>query len=482
MKRKFSLTIGLLVASIILQGQGFNLLTQPTNMHVARYGHSAIHMPNGKVMVIGGHTTGFLLTNTAEIYDPTTDTWTLHNITNPHDMLAMAKLNNGNWMFMGGCNSGYGVGQSVVTTIFNPTTESFATGPNMTRARTNSSAATLSNGNILVVGNWYATGDAELYDASSNQFIAISSVPVERSYPLVLPANDGSAFILGGYGVYGGSMHTQVDYFDPANNTITMHSSEIIASEPGYSTTWSAMYAPVENMRLSDGRYVFMAYKVDNGIYSYRIFIFDPATKTFSKMMLNEELPDYAANQTLPIAHWANMLVNTTDNFIYINSYDAQSSAKEERIYTIDAINGILNAPTAGTGMGYYMGSASKAFVNGNILYTGGTTDGSNFNVSATVQMVTPTNSFYVDDIFPQTKGFLVYPNPVTTSSYQMNLPNEYCHMVNIYDISGILHKSVQIDQGIDQITIEKGSLKPGMYIIEVHHRFGKHSTKVIIQ
>lgn len=481
MLRKIVSTAMLSFMGILLFGQGFNVLTQPSSMNIARYGHAAIALPNGKVLVVGGHTTGFQLTSTAEIYDPTTDIWTLHNIANPHDMLAMVKLPNGNWMFMGGCSSAYGVGQSTVTTIYDPTNNTFTTGPNMARARTNTSAATLSNGNVLVMGNWYSTGDAELYTPASNQF-QLLSVPLERSLSLVLPANDGSAFIVGGYGIYGGNQHTQVDYYDPQNNTITMHSAEIIATEPGFTTMWSTSFGPIEHMRLSNGNYIFMAWKNENGVQKYRMFQFNPSTKAFSVLPLDQELPDYSGNLSGPHAHSSYIVVDPINDYIYINSYNAQSGNIEEHLYTIDAANGILSVPTGETPFGYYLNSGSRVLLGGNIFYTGGTNDGTNFNVTATVQLLSPTNTFRTPEYVKETKGLMLYPNPVNESNFTLLLPNSECYNVRVYDFSGMLMQQYRVDRGQENITLYKGTLKPGTYIIEVEHRYGTQSTKVVIQ
>ena len=47
-------------------------------MALARYQHTATMLPNGKVLVAGGHynNSALNITNTAELYDPATGTWT----------------------------------------------------------------------------------------------------------------------------------------------------------------------------------------------------------------------------------------------------------------------------------------------------------------------------------------------------------------------------------------------------------------------
>jgi hypothetical protein len=45
-------------------------------MSTGRYGHTAVLLPNGKVLVAGGYGTNGALA-TAELYDPATGLWTL---------------------------------------------------------------------------------------------------------------------------------------------------------------------------------------------------------------------------------------------------------------------------------------------------------------------------------------------------------------------------------------------------------------------
>src|SRR5439155_3240093 len=45
------------------------------NLNTARAGHTATLLPSGKVLVAGGGNNGFL--NSAELYDPATETWSV---------------------------------------------------------------------------------------------------------------------------------------------------------------------------------------------------------------------------------------------------------------------------------------------------------------------------------------------------------------------------------------------------------------------
>jgi hypothetical protein len=483
MKKFTFLLIMAFCSGIAAFGQGFTVVKSGPNLNVARYGHAAVNLPDGKVLVIGGHTSGFYITPTAEIYDPVADTWTLYNITNPHDMLGMAQLADGRWLFMGGCSYGSGVGQSNVTTIYDPATNTFSSGPTMYRERTNTSAARLANGNVLVFGNWYSTGDAELYDAQGNYFAPAGAVFNQRSHAVVLPCADTTAVIFGGYTPFGGAGFTAVEMYNPSSGQFSAVSSEIFPGETGWTAAWNAMYSNTESMRLSNGNYVFLTYKSLPNSTVYRIGQFNPVTKVFSILETTPSIPDYDATSANPYAFWANFTVDPINDYIYINAYDAVSGNREERLYTVDAANGILSIPTGGTGYITYLGSGTKVLLNGQIMITGGTLDGSNFNVSNNVVFISPNNSFGSEEvIFPTHDALFVYPNPSATETFVVSLPNTECHLAQIFEINGRLVKQYSLTIGQDHLDVQRGDLPAGVYVVEVQHRYGTSVARVVLK
>ncbi len=45
-------------------------------LNTARFSHTATLLPNGKVLVVGGHYLGYESLYSVELYDPDMDTWT----------------------------------------------------------------------------------------------------------------------------------------------------------------------------------------------------------------------------------------------------------------------------------------------------------------------------------------------------------------------------------------------------------------------
>ena len=141
------------------------------DMNTARMGHQIFPSGDGFV-VVGGHTTDFQLTKTAEIYQ--NGKWTNVSINNPHDGAFSVILGDGRVMVGGGFSSDKGVGQSKKTDIYNPATQTFTAGPDMTVARAYSKAV-LMNGKVYVNGNWYADNKVmDCYDGSS--FTSVGSM------------------------------------------------------------------------------------------------------------------------------------------------------------------------------------------------------------------------------------------------------------------------------------------------------------------
>src|SRR5262249_56318204 len=62
------------------------------SMRVGRYSFTATLLPTGKVLVAGGDTPGEIITNTAELYHPTTGTFTPTRKTHPAPVCLPATL------------------------------------------------------------------------------------------------------------------------------------------------------------------------------------------------------------------------------------------------------------------------------------------------------------------------------------------------------------------------------------------------------
>ena len=134
------------------------------DMKVPRIGHQIIPTFSG-VLVVGGHTTNFALTSTAEVF--LEGMWLDRSIDSPHDEGFSVVLDDGRVMVGGGYSNDRGVGQSKRVDIYDPMTMTFSKGPDLSEARAACHAIAVGKG-IYVAGNWYADDlEFDYYDGTS---------------------------------------------------------------------------------------------------------------------------------------------------------------------------------------------------------------------------------------------------------------------------------------------------------------------------
>ena len=169
------------------------------SLNIPRSGHALLEI-GGELTVIGGHTTGFIPTATAEYLED--GKWHLVESLYPHDYAIVAKLPDGEVLVAGGMSEPFGKGWSLGAEVYNPVTHSFSPVPILDRARTRASAAVLSDGSIVVSGNWYGEDDITSYSTGKGGS-RIKAAAQPRSNPYILPCSPDNALILGSLGSYG---------------------------------------------------------------------------------------------------------------------------------------------------------------------------------------------------------------------------------------------------------------------------------------
>ena len=170
---------------------------QVADMKTARMGHQVFPSGDGFV-VVGGHTTGFQLTTTAELYH--NGTWQDLTVGSPHDGAFAVTLSDGRVMVGGGFAAAKGVGQSRATDIYDPATQHFTAGPDMTVARSYCKAVS-TGGGVYVSGNWYAD-DKVLDYYNGTAFTAVGDMDA-RTKPYLFTNTKGDVFPLAPTDNYG---------------------------------------------------------------------------------------------------------------------------------------------------------------------------------------------------------------------------------------------------------------------------------------
>jgi Bacterial Ig-like domain (group 3)/Galactose oxidase, central domain len=143
----------------------------------ARGGHTATVLSDGKILIVGGESTG-----SAEIYDPASETFSLvaGSLNTPRQYHSAVLLHTGKVLIVGGL-----VGTNTTLTsaeIYDPQTQTFtpASGP-MQTPRGFALLRVLPDGKVQIIG-----GDGEfsmeMFDPDTNSFIALAHIPPHEDY------------------------------------------------------------------------------------------------------------------------------------------------------------------------------------------------------------------------------------------------------------------------------------------------------------
>ena len=162
----------------------------PRNVHIAAF-------VNGELTVIGGHTTGFIPTNTAEYYRD--GAWHLIDSYFPHDYGFGVVLSQEEILVGGGCAEAFGVGQTQGVELYNALTHSFFPLPIMDQRRTRPTAARLSDGTVVISGNWYNPDYTSTYSVTKGPATIRKSAPQKVS-PFIFQTSQDNAIIFSGIG------------------------------------------------------------------------------------------------------------------------------------------------------------------------------------------------------------------------------------------------------------------------------------------
>ena len=166
------------------------------DLNVPRNAHTAAFV-NGELTVIGGHTTGFIPTNTAEYYS--NGAWHLIDSYFPHDYGFGVVLSPEEILVGGGCAEAFGEGQTQGVELYSALTHSFTPLPIMDQRRTRPTAARLTDGTVLISGNWYYADYTSTYSVSEGPETVRRSA-LQRVSPYIFQTSPENAIIFSSAG------------------------------------------------------------------------------------------------------------------------------------------------------------------------------------------------------------------------------------------------------------------------------------------
>jgi hypothetical protein len=186
--------------------------TPTGSMHEARTEHTAtrlaatVRLPQGQVLVAGGtHPPPELTLDTAEIYDPTTGTWTVTGKMNQGRFEHTATLlRNGRVLVAGGIHVD---DYEASTELFDPGTGTWTRTGSMHEGRRWHTSTLLSDSRVLVAGG---SGielvlTAEIYQPTTGTWSKTDDLEVGREIHAATLLSNGTVLVAGGFGSHDGS-------------------------------------------------------------------------------------------------------------------------------------------------------------------------------------------------------------------------------------------------------------------------------------
>ena len=192
-------------------------------MSVPRYGHEAILLDDGTVLIYGGAETAA----NPEIYAPKTKKFThTGELSKVSGCFNPITINNGKILLTGG-------GSDLVkeTQLYSPRSKKFEKGPEMTFRRNDNTATLLKDGRVLITGGGFRLAkESEIYDPVKNKFKVGPKTNIMRFESSAILLKNGRVLIIGGFGIgpkY--DLLSSAEIYDPNTNKFELAGNMKIA-------------------------------------------------------------------------------------------------------------------------------------------------------------------------------------------------------------------------------------------------------------
>src|ERR1041385_3788478 len=244
------------------------------SMSTARWYHAAALLPDGRVLVAGGHNGGSVETSAA-IYNPTTGIWSLTGSMNTARYFhTRTSLANGRVLVTGGSD---GSSPAASAEIYDPATSMWSLTDSMSTGRNQHTATLLADGRVLVTGGDNGSSkdaSAEIYDPATGTWSLTDSMSAARYVHTATLLSDGQVLVTGGDNFSSFLFLDSAEIYDPATGAWSVASSMS-----------TARYAHRATL-LPDGGVLVIGGNSDRsfgaGTYPAGAEIYDPATNTWA--------------------------------------------------------------------------------------------------------------------------------------------------------------------------------------------------------
>jgi hypothetical protein len=203
--------------------------TSTGDMIQGRWGHTATLLPDGRVLIAGGgdpNGNGRRF-RSAELYDPATGIWTASgDMAETRTGHTATLLPDGTVLVAGGHNGGPFLDSAE---LYDPATGIWIPGADMTHGRASHTATLLSDETVLVAGGVYGNdagpcceplSSAELFDPRSGSWTATGSMIELRGGSTATLLTDGRVFVVGAINM--GTVPS-AELYDPGSRSWTPH-------------------------------------------------------------------------------------------------------------------------------------------------------------------------------------------------------------------------------------------------------------------